>query len=450
MQTGSPAPSRTAVLPGEPRAALTERRYLRPLILIAGLFFLWAIGVNLNDILIPHLKQIFALSDFQSSFIQVAFFGGYFVAAWPAGRLIRRIGYKAVIVTGLLICALGASLFLPAASLGTYALFLAGLFLLACGQSFLEVAANPYVAALGPASTAEQRLNLVQSINAVGALLTPILGSAFILARSEAIARRYPGIAEHGQVQALQAQVVRLPYMFIIAAFAGMAGLVLLTTLPTMRREPATRDAASADNPGLIAVLCLPQIWRGVLAQFCYVGAQVGSASFVIRLAEHQFPSLDNSSASLYLKLHLLGFVAGRFLGAALMRRFQPARLLALFAAAALVCAVGVVAGVGYVVLGAVVLLGFFNSIMYPTIFSLTIHGIGQHVETASSLLVMAILGGALVPGSMGLLSDHFGIQRAFLVPGLCYLPVLTFAIWMMRHKGLDPAGSAAEELRQQ
>src|SRR5580698_2955423 len=160
---------------------LTERRYVLPLILITSLFFLWAVGVNLNDILIPHLKGAFHLTDFQSSFVQVAFFGGYFLAAWPAGRLMEKIGYQRGIVCGLLICAVGAFLFIPAASVRMYAVFLLGLFVMACGQSFLEVAANPYVTFLGPPETSDRRINFAQSFNAVGSVAAPFIGAAFIL-----------------------------------------------------------------------------------------------------------------------------------------------------------------------------------------------------------------------------------------------------------------------------
>ncbi len=195
---------------------LTERRYWVPLGLITSLFFLWAFGVNLNDILIPHLKKAFRLTDLESSLIQVAFFGGYFLAAWPAGRLMDRIGYKRGILTGLLICATGALLFIPAAIFLAYEFFLFALFVMACGQSFLEVAANPYVTVLGPPESAERRLNLSQSFNSVGAVVTPIIGGAFILTNSD--------VAE--------ADSVKVPYLVIAATFALVALMIYLTHLP--------------------------------------------------------------------------------------------------------------------------------------------------------------------------------------------------------------------------
>src|SRR5579863_4961511 len=199
-----------------PSAPITERRYLIPFILVTTLFFLWALGVNLNDILIPHLKKTFNLTDLQSSLIQVAFFGGYFLAALPAGWIMERIGYKRGILTGLLICATGALLFIPAATSLMYGFFLCALFIMACGQSFLEVAANPYVTVLGPAESSERRLNLSQSFNTVGAVLTPIIGGAFILTNT----------------QSGSAETVEIPYLAIAAIFAGVAAMIYFTHLP--------------------------------------------------------------------------------------------------------------------------------------------------------------------------------------------------------------------------
>src|SRR5213082_1708516 len=202
-------------------APITERRYLGPFILITSLFFLWAFGVNLNDILIPHLKQAFGLTDFQSTFIQVAFFGGYFLAAFPAGRVMEKIGYKKGILAGLFLCAAGAVLFLPASSSRVYAFFLVALFVMACGQSFLEVAANPYVTVLGPAASAERRLNFAQSFNAVGATISPLLGRALILTGVEYTPAQL-ALMSAGQVQAyraVQAGTVKVPYLLIAGIF---------------------------------------------------------------------------------------------------------------------------------------------------------------------------------------------------------------------------------------
>jgi FHS family L-fucose permease-like MFS transporter len=228
-----------------PSVPVTERRFRVPFILITSLFFLWAFGVNLNDILIPHLKMAFGLSDFQSSFIQVAFFGGYCLAAFPAGRLMEKIGYKKGILTGLFLCAVGAVLFLPASSSRVYGFFLLALFVMACGQSFLEVAANPYVTILGPAASAERRLNFAQSFNAVGAVLSPIIGRAFILTNVDAPAQLAAMSA--GQLaayRAAEAGTVKGPYLMIAGIFVVVAVLIQLAHLPDV--QDASLEAAGA------------------------------------------------------------------------------------------------------------------------------------------------------------------------------------------------------------
>jgi len=390
---------------------LTERRYVLPLILITSLFFLWAVGVNLNDILIPHLKGAFHLTDFQSSFVQVAFFGGYFLAAWPAGRVMEKIGYQRGIVCGLLICACGAFLFIPAASVREYAVFLLGLFVMACGQSFLEVSANPYVTFLGPPQTSEQRLNVAQSFNAVGAVVTPILGSTFILSRA------------HAAPAGSEADVVRMPYLVMVGIFVAMAVIIFLSKLPVIQEETAEEE--SPDLPGILA---FPHLIKGVAAQFFYIGAQVGVASFVIRFVQHTHPGTLDTQAANYLKLHLLGFMIGRFTGSALMKKIQPAKMLAIFAIGCVASVLLVIFTRGSSALAGIVLLGFFHSIMFPTIFALSIRHLGPYTKRGSSLVVMAILGGAVFPALMGRISDASNIQAAFFVPLVCYLFVLYFA----------------------
>src|SRR5438874_6317179 len=215
-------------------ASITERRFLAPFILITSLFFLWAFGVNLNDVLIPHLKKAFRLTDFQSSFIQVAFFGGYFLAALPAGRMMERIGYKKGILSGLMLCAAGALLIIPAATVRVYGFFLFALFVMACGQSFLEVAANPYVTLLGPAESSERRLNLAQSFNAVGAVVTPIVGAAFILTLTHYSPAQLSAMsAEQFQAyQIVEADTVKVPYLIISGLFLAVAALIYFSKLP--------------------------------------------------------------------------------------------------------------------------------------------------------------------------------------------------------------------------
>jgi FHS family L-fucose permease-like MFS transporter len=409
---------------------ITERRFLAPFILITSLFFLWAFGVNLNDILIPHLKKAFGLTDFQSSFIQVAFFGGYFLAAFPAGRVMEKIGYKKGILAGLFLCAAGAVLFLPASSSRVYGFFLFALFVMACGQSFLEVAANPYVTILGPAASAERRLNFAQSFNAVGAVLSPILGRTFILTGVEYAPAQIAAMsaAQLGAYRAAEASTVKGPYLLIAAIFVVVAVLIQLAHLPDVH-EAAVEGGAAATEKSTGSVLSQTYLVKGVVAQFFYVGAQVGVASFVIRYAQFSVPGSTAKTAALYLLLHQVGFMAGRFIGSALMKKIAAPRLLSLFAGASLVCATVALLATGVIPVWAVVVIGFFHSIMFPTIFALSIKNLGALTKRGSSLLVMAIVGGAFFPAIMGRISDAASIQKAFLVPLLCYVFILYFGL---------------------
>ena len=429
--------------PAQTSAPLTEKRYLLPFILITSLFFLWALGVNLNDILIPHFKAAFGLSDFQSSFIQIAFFGGYFLAAFPAGRLMERIGYKRGILTGLGLCAAGALLFVPAGSLGIYGLFLFSSFVLACGQSFLEVAANPYATVLGAPESAERRLNFAQSFNAVGAVVAPFIGAAFILGATALTADQLTKMnpADLQAYQAAQTATVRMPYLVIAGIFLAVATLIYFADLPEVREEAAPREAgATASWRG---ALSHAHLVKGVIAQFLYVGAQVGVGSFVIRFVQHVEPGLGPRQAARYLQLHLIGFMIGRFAGSALMKSVRASRLLAIFALGALACVSIGISTTGALPVYAIVLMGFFHSIMFPTIFALSIKNLGPFTKRGSSLLVMSIIGGAIIPAVMGRISDLSNIQRAFLVPLLCYAYVLYFGL-----SGYKPSAaiSAARE----
>lgn len=442
-------------------APLTERKYVLPFVLVTSLFFLWSIGVNLNDVLIPHLKKAFDLTDFQSSFIQVAFFGGYFLAAFPAGALMERIGYKKGILVGLLICSTGTLLFLPAASSRQYSFFLVALFVMSCGQSFLEVGANPYVTVLGPPESAERRLNLAQSFNAVGAALVPTLGAAFILSGVEHTATERAAMTSQ-QVQAYiasEANMVKVPYIVITAIFLSVAVLIYCAHLPEVvaKRDGDTPNSPQGKNRGQL--LKYPHLIKGVIAQFFYVGAQVGVGSFIIRFAErampeklgqmaawgsgflsshkgenasfitHLIPDSPEKMAAIFLVAHQTGFMIGRFSGSWMMKRIQAAKLLAIFGFGALICVLIGIGASGLAAVFSIVLVGFFNSIMFPTIFALSLKNLGDLTKRGSSLLVMSIIGGALIPAAMGKISDATNIQTAFVVPLICYLYVIYFAM---------------------
>ncbi len=413
------------------RAPFTERRYVAPLILVTSLFFLWALGVNLNDILIPHLKKAFGLSDFQSSLIQTAFFGGYFLAALPAGWVMRRVGYRKGIITGLLVCATGAFLFIPASVVRVYPLFLFALFVLACGQCFLEVGANPYVTTLGPEETAPWRLNSAQAFNAVGAVVTPVIGATFILSGIEYTSAQIAAMPSQ-QLEAyrtMEAGMVRGPYLAITAIFLFMALLFWRAHLPEVREADAAADAPTRAVEGRTSILAHRHLVRGVVAQFFYVGAQVGVASFVIRFVQRAMPGTPEKTAAEYLFFHLVGFMLGRFLTAGALKFVRAPTMLAAFAAGAFAAAGIAVSASGALAVWMIVLIGFFHSMMFPTIFALSLEGLGALRKLGASLLVMSIVGGAIIPAVMGRISDLTTIQTAFLVPMACYAWVFYFAI---------------------
>ena len=428
------AETKSAATPSVP---LTERKFLVPLTLITTLFFLWALGVNLNDILIPRFRSAFGLNDFQSSFIQVAFFGGYFLAAFPAGWLMERIGYKKGILTGLVLCAAGALLFVPASMVGLYGFFLVALFVMACGQSFLEVASNPYVTILGPPGSSERRLNFAQSFNSVGAVAAPIIGGLFILTGTEYSQSQIAAMstARLHAYRAAEAASVKLPYVVIAAIFLFMVVVIGLTHLPDVAERNSHNSSEEGAGKVRGSVLAHPHLVKGVIAQFFYVGAQVGVASFVIRFAQHTVPGMTARLAAYYLLGHQVGFMLGRFGGSAAMKRIAPAHLLSAFAIGCLVCVTIALLTSGIVPVWAVVLIGFFHSIMFPTIFALSIKDLGPLTKRGSSLLVMAIIGGAIFPAIMGRISDATNIQTAFVIPLLCYIYILYFAL-----KGYKPA----------
>ncbi len=351
----------------------------------------------------------------------------------------EKIGYKKGILAGLFLCAGGAALFLPASSSRAYGFFLFALFVMACGQSFLEVAANPYVTILGPAASAERRLNFAQSFNAVGAVISPILGRTFILTGVEYAPAQIAAMsaAQLGAYRAAEASTVKGPYLMIAGIFVVVAVLIQLALLPDVQESAVEGGAAGTEN-STESVLSHPHLMKGVVAQFFYVGAQVGVASFVsfvIRYAQFSVPGTAAKTAALYLLLHQVGFMAGRFVGSALMKKIAAARLLSLFAGASLLCVTVALLATGVIPVWAVVLIGFFHSIMFPTIFALSIKNLGPLTKRGSSLLVMAIVGGAFFPAIMGRISDAASIQKAFLVPLLCYVYIFYFGV-----RGYKPA----------
>lgn len=380
---------------------------------------------NINDILIPHLKRACELTDFQSSLVQSAFFGAYFLLAIPAGIYIHRKGYKAGMVTGLLVAAAGAALFYPAAETRYYPLFLGALFIMAAGFTFLEVTATPYISKLGDPSEASSRLSLSAAVGSVGATVAPYIGALLLLHKEdipEAVIRTYPA----DQLQtflASEASLVKLPYISLALLFLVMAALLLFIKLPPIRDEAGSRHSFKE-------ILNYPHLLLGAGAVFCYVGAEVGIVSFLIRYAQSlKLPGLTQQKAALFISLFMALVLTGRLGGAYILRKAAAPRMLVVSAGGAFLLVTIAMLMSGYGSLFLLSMVGLLTSIMYPVIFTLSIEGLGSHTKTASSLLIMGIVGGALVPPAMGLVSDRVGIGWAFIFPALCYIYVLLFAI---------------------
>lgn len=396
------------------RAAATP---LAPLVLIVALFFLWGVANNLNDVLIAHFKRLFTLSDFQAGLVQSAFYLGYFTLAIPAALFMRRFGYRAAVLLGLCLYGAGALLFWPAAGAASYPAFLVALFVIASGLGFLETSANPLIARLGDEEGAARRLNLAQAFNPLGSIAGVLIGRTFILSNGD----------DHS------ATAVQIPYLTIGLGVLFWALLIRLTPFPAV-----ATDHDDAEGPGaagdLLAVLRRGRVQLGIVAQFFYVGAQVGIWSFLIRYAEVAMPGTSQRAASDYLTASLVAFMVGRFGGTALMGRTRPLPLLAIFAAAAAACCLVATAVGGFAGVVALVASSIFMSIMYPTIFAESVRGLGGLTKSASALLVMAIIGGAVFPALMGLVSDASGtILDAMLVPAACFGVVLLFALTARR-----------------
>ena len=404
------------------------RNTVLPLVLVISLFFLWGVANNLNDILIRQFKKAFELTDFESGLVQSAFYLGYFLCAIPAGLLMRRHGYKAGIVVGLALYAAGAFLFYPAADLRTYGFFLFALFVIASGLAFLETSANPFVTVLGPPEGAERRLNFAQAFNPLGSITGVVIGRFFIFSGTDYTPAQIAAMTPTARAtyDATQTGVVQAPYVAIGVVVLALAALMLVTRFPAVHEShaPQAREQARWRE--------LRGRWRfffAVAAQFFYVGAQVGVWSYLIRYAEGTIPGTLDRRAADYLIASLALFMLGRFAGAALMRRLQPAFLLATFAAVNTLLAAIAIAVPGPTGLCALIASSFFMSVMYPTIFALGVSGLGEVRKLASAVLVMAIVGGAVLTPAMGALSGVAGINWSMAVPLICFAVVLGFAL---------------------
>jgi FHS family L-fucose permease-like MFS transporter len=402
-----------------------------PLLVITLLFFMWGLLTALNDVLIPHLKAVYTLSYVQAMLVQFCFFGAYFLVSLPAGLLVRRIGYQRGAVVGLLIAALGCALFYPAAQ-GGYGVFLASFFVLASGITVLQVAANPFVTALGSPATASSRLNLTQAFNALGTAVAPALGGALILSGSEHSPDQLARLAGADQAafRLQEAQAVQGPYLILGATLLLLALMFALIKLPYLKHA----GTEGADHKISRPLLAHRPLAFGVLAIFLYVGGEVSIGSFLISfLGEREVAALAPAAAAGYVSFYWGGAMLGRFIGFAVMRYVSPGKMLACSAAGAMLLIACAIGSHGALAMWSLLAVGLCNAIMFPTIFSMALHGLGERSGEASGLLCMAIVGGAIVPFLQGALADSAGLHTSFLVPLACYGFILFYGLKYIR-----------------
>jgi len=395
---------------------------------------MWGFLTSLNDILVPHLKAIFDLNYAEVMLIQFSFFSAYFIFSLPSGKLIDRIGYKRAMVVGLLTMGLGALLFVPAAAVPSFPLFLAALMILAAGITLLQVAANPYVTVLGPARTASSRLNLTQAFNSLGTTVAPYFGSLLILSAApkttEELRRMSAQVLQAYRLH--EASSVKVPYMGLSLALILLAVFIAAVNLPAI---PEAARSPSLRTPG-------ESVWKhrhlvlGAVAIFVYVGAEVAIGSFLVSYLGQPFiGGLPAKVAARLVSLYWGGAMIGRFIGSAVLQKVRTGTVLAVAATGACLLVLTSVATTGHVAMWSILFVGVCNSIMFPSIFALGVSGLGPLTGDGSGVLVMAIVGGAIIPEIQGGLADHIGIQYAFLLPAACYVYIFYYAL-----KGSRPA----------
>lgn len=403
------------------------KKYLVPFILVTSLFFLWGFVHTLDGILIPQLRKALQLSNKQSTLVDVAVFFAYFVMAIPAGLILKKWGYKTGIIAGLVFFAFGVFLFIPAANSQTYSIFLTGLFILGCGLAILETAANPYASVLGDPKTSATRLNFAQSFNGLATFVAPFVGSIFILSGKNFTPEQLAAMPELERIAYLtsEADAVKMPYTVL-----GISLLVITIAFYFAKFPEIKEKDESESSGGVLKAFKHSHLTWAVIAQLFYVGAQVCVTSFFIRAAM-KGGGIDEKTAAYYFGIYGLLFMIGRFAGTFFMRFIKPEKLLALYTLICIILSLVAINVEGKLVVYALGGLGFFMSIMFPTIFSLGIKGLGADTKSGSSLIVMAIVGGALFPYIMGSMIDYYkdDIQKGYYVPLICFFFVLYFAL---------------------
>lgn len=392
------------------------------LISLTSLFFMWGFITCLNDILIPYLKTAFALSYTKAMLVQFCFFGAYFIVSLPAGRLVSKIGYKKGIVSGLTVACIGCLLFYPAADMGVYGLFLLALFILASGITILQVSANPYVSALGPSKTASSRLTMTQAFNSLGTTVAPFFGAWLIFNGVEA------GLESSiestlVQVETVSASAVKMPYLLLAASLLALAFIFSMIKLPDLGKSQQSKALSS-------------NAWQyrhlrfGAIGIFLYVGAEVSIGSFLVSfLSEPSIAGMEESEAAQFIAYYWGGAMVGRFIGAVVMQHIAAGKVLA-FNAVMVIVLIGIAISFdGAIAMWSIIAVGLFNSIMFPTIFSLAIQDLGDATSNAAGVLCLAIVGGAIVPLMQGVLADAIGVQLAFMLPAVCYVFIAYYGV---------------------
>ena len=398
--------------------------HTRSLVIVTILFFMWGLLTSLNDVLIPHLKAVYTLNYVQAMLVQFCFFGAYFIVSLPAGSLIKRIGYQNGAVTGLLVAAAGCALFYPAADTG-YGLFLFAFFVLASGITILQVAANPYVTVLGDPKTASSRLTLTQAFNSLGTTVGPLFGGILILSAAT-LATVDNGAKSAAEKAASEAASVQVPYLILGGMLALLAIFFALARLPKVTHEDDAVAAGGLDAGR--SVLSHRNLVLGAIAIFLYVGGEVSIGSFLINyMGEANIGGLPPATAAKYVSYYWGLAMVGRFIGFAVMRYVSPGKVLGFNAACAMALILTSILNEGSLAMWAILAVGLFNSIMFPTIFSMALHRLGKLTGNGSGILCMGIVGGAIVPFVQGFFADQIGIQMSFYVPLACYAFILYF-----------------------
>lgn len=404
-----------------------------PFILVTALFFLWAMPNNLNDILIPQFMKSFELNRFQAGLVQSAFYMGYFLMALPAALVMDKYNYKTGLITGLLLFAAGAFLFYPAATISKFELFLLALFVIASGLAFLETGANSFISVLGDPDTSAQRLNFSQAFNPLGAMSGALIGSQFIFSGVEHSPAQVLSMKNDGTYNDyLNTEIMRVipPYMIIGCVILLWAFLIWKVKFPAETDNPIKPNGTTSNGHGHIKMLLkYPHFLKGILSQFFYVGAQVGTWSFLIQYVK-DFIQKPEKEAGVYLVYALLAFGIGRFVSTALMRKFEPNKLMGVFSIINIALTTIAIVHPGFFGVWALVISSFFMSCMFPTIFALGVKGLGPNTKIGGSMIIMAIIGGAIWTPLMGYISDTtHSMALAMIIPVIsyCYLVYYSF-----------------------